>query len=463
MTRMEWLALLLAAAAVIFQNGVRPTVGLADNGDFPKILGQFDVGNPNGNQDVFRFADLRHVVDPKYHYESGFISSELLLFAAAFGLNAVFFSASVFDLRLLAAVHAGMFLLAFYLILPLLRAYRTAFRFAVLFILLVIFTDVMYVSYFNSVYMDTAALVFLLLSLAFFLRALHWRKPADGWMFVVSVVLLITSKTQHFPLGIPIALLLAWKGGELTLGRGRVFRIASVTSVLAATAFSSQLATPSYYPSMGSYSVIFFEMLPKSKTVASDLKELGLDDSYQRYVGSNAYSADSGLKDPEFKEAFIRKGLYGRLGRFFMRHPMRALDVAVWRLDDAGRQRPRIGNFDRRVGFPELAESRTFAVWSSLKAAAFHQHGGRYLLYSLLLAMFVPGFAILRRESLPKAVPAAVVVLAAMMLLELLVASFADALDPERHFSLFSTMTDLLLICGVCLAFSPAKASSRIS
>jgi hypothetical protein len=39
-----------------------------------------------------------------------------------------------------------------------------------------------------------------------------------------------------------------------------------------------------------------------------------------------------------------------------------------------------------------------------------------------------------------------------MMLLELLVASFGDALDPERHFSLFSALTDLLLVCGVCLA-----------
>jgi len=45
-----------------------------------------------------------------------------------------------------------------------------------------------------------------------------------------------------------------------------------------------------------------------------------------------------------------------------------------------------------------------------------------------------------------------------MTLLELLVASFADALDPERHYSLFSALTDLLVICGVCLVVVALRA-----
>jgi hypothetical protein len=331
----------------------------------------------------------------------------------------------------------------------------------VLFFILFAFTDVMYVSYFNSFYMDTAALLFLFLAVVSFLRALRWQGPADRWLLVVSAVLLITSKTQHFPLGIPIALLLAWKGGLLTPGRGWLFRTLSVTTVMASTAFSAQLGTPSYYPALGTYTVIFFELLPKSKDVVSDLKELGLDESYQRYVGTFAFSSDAGMRDPQFAEAFARKVSYAGIARFFVKHPARALEVCVSRLDSAGRQRPPVGNFDRQTGFPEHTESRTLALWSGLKARIFSEHGGRYLLSALSLAFLVTVVAFVRRASLPAGMPIAAGALAAMMLLELLVASFADALDPERHFSLFSALTDLLLVSGVCLAVVPARRANE--
>jgi len=459
MNRLEWLALLLAAAAVLFQAFLPPPVGLANNGDFPKIIGQFDLGNPSADKDVFRFADTRYVSDPKYHYESRFYSSELLLFAAALGLNSVSFNPDFFDLRVMGAVHAAVFLLAFYRLLPLVRPFRPVRRGVLLFIILLVFTDVMYVSYFNSFYMDTAALLFLFLSVVSFLRALRWRKAADRWLFVVSSALVITSKTQHYPLGLPVALLLAWKGGLLTPGRGRWFRTLAVISVLMATAFSYRLGTPSYYPALGTYTVIFFELLPKSQNVASDLKELGLEDSYQRYVGTHAYSPNAGMRDPRFEEDYRRNSSYAHLAWFFAKHPMRALEVTFSRLNDAGRQRPRVGNFDRRTGFPEGAQSRTLAVWSGLKARIFTGHGWLYLLYAVALALAVTGFAIARKGSLPMGIPAAVATLAAMTLIELAVASFADALDPERHFSLFSALTDLLLICGICLAGAAAKAA----
>ncbi len=351
MNRSEWLALLLAAAAIITQSFVPPIVGLANNGDFAKITGQFDVGNPSDARDVVRFATTKYVVDPD-HYESRFYSSELLLFVAALGLNSVFGRPEVIDLRLMGVVHALVLLLAFYLFLPLVRGFRPALRFALVFLVLVVFMDVMYVSYLNSFYMDTAALLFLLLSVVSFLRALLWHRSIDRWLFVVSAVLLITSKTQHYPLGIPIALMLAWKGGVLVPGPSKVFRILAVTGVLAATVFSCLRGAPPNYPAAGAYTVIFFELLPKSKNQTTDLKELGLDDSYGRYIGTNAYSSNAGLRDPQFEEAFVQQHLYNRIARFFVMHPSTALNVMVSRMDGAGQQRPYVG-----ISIPERGSS----------------------------------------------------------------------------------------------------------
>src|SRR5439155_8013399 len=123
------------------------------------------------------------------------------------------------------------------------------------------------------------------------------------------------------------------------------------------------------------------------------------------------------------------------------------------------------GNYDKRAGFAEYAQTRAFTVWSGLKARAFGRHGGRYLLYSLFLALAPALFAIVRRKRLPPGIPEAMVALAAMALIALLVASLADALDAERHYSLFSALIDLLLICGVSLAataFTPARTPTPI-
>lgn len=54
--------------------------------------------------------------------------------------------------------------------------------------------------------------------------------------------------------------------------------------------------------------------------------------------------------------------------------------------------------------------------------------------------------------------------LAAMALLEMLVASFADAVDWVRHFYLYTALLDLLLVAGIATAlagYSRDKVRSR--
>ena len=262
----ERLALLLAAAAIGFQCFVPPSIGLANNGDFPKIIGQFDVGDPAFQTDVVRYADLRYVVDPKYHWDSKFHSSEVLLFEAALGLDSILGRAEHFRSPLHGRCERGDIPAG---VLPLAAAAEIRFglkiRILLLGIILFMFTDVMYVNYFNSFFMDTAALLFLLLAVVSFLRALHWKKAADRWLFVASAMLLVTSKTQHYPLGLPIALLLAWQGGLLIAGRSRAFRIASAICVLGATGFSKQFGAPSHYPSLGATPSFFLSCCPSRK------------------------------------------------------------------------------------------------------------------------------------------------------------------------------------------------------
>ncbi len=202
-TRGEWLALLLFTLIIAYQCFVPPVVGLADNGDFEKVLGIFSLGAPA--DEPWKFVRLKYDFDPKYHSWREFISTEQALAGIAILLNTLFSKQAAFDLRFLGLVHAALLILSFYLVQPLMRGVPPRSRVLLYFGLIAVFGDVMYVSWLNAAYMDTSALLFLFLSAVFYLRAAAWKRPSDQLGFVVSAVLFTASKSAHCVLGLALA------------------------------------------------------------------------------------------------------------------------------------------------------------------------------------------------------------------------------------------------------------------
>src|SRR2546426_12406949 len=112
MDRLDAIALLSAIAIVTFLIFVPPVVGLADEGDFIKITGKFDLYLPQGQ--VNGFADTTYAIDPNHHWDSRIYSSEVLLARIAVGLDRIF-RKDTFDIRWMGALHGALYLLAFYL------------------------------------------------------------------------------------------------------------------------------------------------------------------------------------------------------------------------------------------------------------------------------------------------------------------------------------------------------------
>ena len=450
----------LALAAILgFQLFVPPSIGLANNNDFPKVIGIFDLGAPLG--DEYRYVHLIYRFDPVYHYESGFYSSETLLAAASIGLSQVFSKDGSFDLRWMGFVHALLFILAVYLLQSLLAEVGRWRRRLLWTAIAVFFGDVMYVSYFNSLYMDAATYVFLMLSVVLFLRAVAWRKRSDAVWLVICVALMLLSKSQHAILGVWIAPLFALVGASLWPRNGKWFAIASTTIIAGATILSAR-ASPFEYPARGYYSVIFFQILPNSKNVKADLDALGLDESYTKFVGTHAYSAESGLRDPAFESGFMQRTSYSRLGWYFLSHPRDAYLALRTSLAEGGRQRPPMGNFDRSSGFPAFTESQAFAFWSNAKRALFHGRGVRYLNCFMAMAVLICAMATVRRTTLPSVLVAGIYALAGMGMTEMLVASLADAVDVTRHYFIAATILDLELLILLVLLTGIGRASIQL-
>jgi len=200
-------AIIISSAVVVisWQLMLRPVVGLANNGDFGKVLGSFGLGAPREHE--FRFADTKYDFDSRYFYKNGFFSSEFILVVPALALSAMLSRSGRFDLRHMGLIHGALFLLAIILFVRLLADLRRGAQYGLGLAVLFVFGDVAYVSYLNSFYMDVAAYLFMLLATVLYLRALRWRRRLDWVLLLISCLLLVTSKPQHAVLGFPLAML----------------------------------------------------------------------------------------------------------------------------------------------------------------------------------------------------------------------------------------------------------------
>ena len=107
-------AALVAAAIVSVQLFVPPVVGLPDNGDYQRVMGYagFQHTTDSYAERYFSFLRTRYAIVAPGWFRSGYHSSETLLAFAARFLHLAFSNRPVFDIRVLGAIHAALFLVA---------------------------------------------------------------------------------------------------------------------------------------------------------------------------------------------------------------------------------------------------------------------------------------------------------------------------------------------------------------
>src|SRR5437879_13510920 len=95
-----------AAAILCYQLILPPVVGLADNGDFGKIIARFDLYAKVHR--TYQFIDTVYEFHPERHWISGFYSTETLLILPALALNALLSKDGTCDLRSMSLVHRAL-------------------------------------------------------------------------------------------------------------------------------------------------------------------------------------------------------------------------------------------------------------------------------------------------------------------------------------------------------------------
>jgi len=446
---------LFAAAAILtYQLMIPPIAGLADNGDFPKVTGRFNLYAPVHR--IYEYIDTTYQIRADKHWVSNFITAEIPLAQLAVWLNSlVSKTPGVFDLRCIGAVHAALFLLALWLFAPLLDDRPRWLRWTVYGVVLLVLCDASYVCALNSFYMDEAAFVFLLLTVVFYLRIVRWGRQRDAVLSIVCAFLLAFTKSQHTILGFWIALLFIGAAGSFRALRRRWWYLAAAGLAAAGTLMIWK-AQPADYASDAIYNVVFEKVVPHSHDPDRTLRQLNLDESYRRCIGMKSYLPGSGMQDPEFRARFMQRISLGKLAVFYLKRPDIAWRTMTDALAEAGKQRL-FGSFALSTGNPPFTRSHAFALWSDAKAALFFTRGKRFFFVYLALLWLMAALLFLHRRGLAERAWLAGLCLAGGATMELCVSTLCDSMDIERHVTIFLVLFDLVLLTCIWLVLDYSR------
>ncbi len=458
----------VAALILTVQLLVPPIVGLANNGDFEKVMGYagFGYGTETFEEKYFSWIVTKFQLMPPGWYPSGYRTSETLLARIARVAAAPFSRDGLFDLRVLGAVHMLVFLAGLAFLVGATRGLSPPTRWIVAGLLVFFFTDVGYAAVLNSFYSQTASLLFLFVTLGAAALAIR-RGVLEGKLlplYFAGAFLFVGSKPQESLLGPILAVFAVSLAGP----RRRPWIRRPVTWLaLSLCVFSLwyNRQVPSSFRKIALYDAAFVELLPNSPDPGADLTELGLDPSLLVYAGQSPYLPSSPVFVPAFEEAFYSKFGYRKLIAFYLRHPRRLASVVRRGTEQAFRLRSRaLGNYEKALGLPHHAQTRRFAVWSDARLRLIP-------LAWLCLAVVLGGNLVLalvgyRRASCRgRLARKGLVLLVCLAVVEFLVCDLADSLiGADRHLYVFQAIFDLLLVADAAwLAEFLVRRSPRLS
>jgi hypothetical protein len=437
---MRWF-LLAAAGIVSYQIFVPPVVGLANQQDFKRVIGKFGYG-PEPPEAPVASISLKYIRDPSYRVKSWEQrSTEDLFVKLALWVNRVVSKDGKLDIRVMGLLHAAVFLAALAWLLHVTQSLPA--RPFIWTALVLVTTDVAYVSYFNAFYAEASSYVFCLLLLADSIDICKRGVSATGLIrWSAWAVLLVLAKPINAALGVLLGLFilrLAWRSWTAWIGSA---------AILSAVVFSV-VTTPPDLTDANTYNLVFLCLLPESNSPAADAVALGFEPGTDVFARTGAWSENTGYYYLWSKGAIPNKVNLATVTRFFLTHPTRLWRHVRVNLGVAAQLRPDLGNFDKSQ--PPAAKSQAFALWSGFHAAVVRR-AARLLFFLLLL----PPFAAVCWRLTGGACPLYFEFLAVQTsccVLSFLAASFGDGWDTVRHLFLFNFLLDTCLISAVALGW----------
>lgn len=458
--RFEWVVILATGLVLCFQLLVRPVLGLADNGDFQRIMNPFGIVYPAGQDPGFwKFITVHFAIDRPTSVE--FPSSEMLLVWVAKLLNQTLGAKNVFDLRMLGAVHIALLLCGLWLALLAARPLSDPARGALGVTLSLVLTDIGYSAFFNSFYGEPASLLFfMILFSSAVLVCVDTRRAWWLAVMTISSVLFLTAKTQNL-VSAPFLAMFVFYLAQRWSGRG--FKLAATASgaVILVVALVYYAMTPRLTQVWTKHVAVFWELLGNSEDPAADLRALDLSAGLVRYAGTHPWSPHAPAPDdPSFHREFTDRLSLFQVGMFYLRRPSRLFATLDRSAERALLSRPQLGNHERHVYAQRVPNwiSQSWSAVSRLRQWLAPTSLGS--LVALLAGLAGVLTALFLRASRPIAVFLALMWMSAVAQF-VCVAVTQGHIDTIKHMFLFRFIVDILLMVASAGSIEALVARAR--
>ncbi len=380
---------------------VPPFVGMADNGDYYRILygnGLYFSQPDYDSQYLGHFVREYGIFQYFNEHQTLLYSSQSLFIRLALAVNKLVYSTTVFDIRIQAALLTLMYTAAIYLLVEGITCRMSRLKgYAVAAITVFVFADTAYTAYFNSFFGESIVLITMVFLVASWL--LFYRKRYNDYfllsLFTVSALLLITVKQQNAPVGVVLAV----AGVSLLfMRRDRLFRFSAggVLALLFAAGIATYVWIPKDFVNINQYHAMSRGILQTTDNPEKALEAFGMDRQYALLKGTIYYAPYSSVdvSGSELEKTFYGKYGFVSIAAYYAAHPdeMGALLNVAAR--NAFTIRPEaMGSFEQSAGKDFGAQSRFFSAYSLIKQAAAPKTFGFIVIWMMLVAgLYLPGF-----------------------------------------------------------------------
>ena len=448
--------IIVVLVVAVFLTGVlmiSPIVGVADNGDFARIMNTTGLRYKafDYNEKYFYFVNREYLTTLPFVKGVGYFSSEVILVLIAKLISRiVLFNKGIFDIRFLSFLYSCFFLLFIYLITKYNKRSVPIINWLSIILTVIIFTDLGYISYFNSLYGEALSFTVLLLTVGISIYMSKSRNPHIIALlgFYAAAIFLTGAKVQNIPIGIALAVFSLL---FLKLKSDRKWKKVITTCVVAIfiTSIASYISIPSVFRVCNKYQSIFYGVLKDSKSPEADLEVLGLKKEYAELAGTNYFMEEYpiNIKEPLFQKEINSKVSPFKIALFYIKHPSRYIQKLEITADQAFNLIQGFGNFEKSYNTKPKQEVGYFRIWNDFKV--------KFLPHSLLfLLLFFMSYSIILALQYMKAAKVSDKIYFGTFLLVMLIGIIQFVIpiicdgeaDLSKHLFLFNVCFDLMFI-----------------
>ena len=393
----------LVTANILFLPNYLGVAGDGSTDDIMNAAGIYYIGDDSDDNYNNYFLKTYSRIAAGGQEPSNTFNSQVFIIKIAAVIDDVVTRDNYFDIRFLGLLYTIMFLPAVYLFIK--QVCNRVKRFSEIIVIaaagLLIFSDVGYVTYFNSFYPEAIWFITMLYCAAF---AMSFQKNQSCGrdllnlaLFIGAAVILTSTRRQCAVLGFIFSVYCIrlifirrnWIWGASCAAGAFALSILSVACLLS---YKPDFSEISKFHAM-TRGVLFESVNP-----ADTLAEFGIDPSYELLADASAYDYLPLVKagDDSLYQGFLDKYTIEDITVYYLQHPgslLGMLDVSI--SSGMNLRRSNCGNYEKSVGLPKMARSLFWSAWSTFKlTSAPRTIGYLFILTAGIVLLFYKGYSI---------------------------------------------------------------------